>query len=187
MMRIYAKDIRRFVALSDDCDNKFQEILNLSMRTNEEEIKCKICGKLMENRREIIKAPKILAVTVIWGNRDMEASLILLESLRLDLALFEESAGENTGNKYYMLKGIICYTLNHYCCYNYYPNQRCWQLIDDTYSKRFSSLRQVSVDILEHSGLPAIIFYEEISTQHVSLERLETLTDECNCESCEVV
>lgn len=171
---IYAKDIKSNSQIS----SKFQDLLYLSMNLYEKDQVCQNCEKFILRRRKFTQTPNVLPVTVIWSCRDMATSEILLRSLDLTLRL-EDLEGEG----FYWLKTIVSFTVNHYCCYIYFPTHKCWQLIDDTRMTKFSNITQVTNHILRTSGLPVILFYEQ-STQGISLELGENVLEEFTCLNC---
>ena len=93
--------------------------------------------------------------------------------MNMNLMIHENNNHNTANNIYYNLRGIICFKISHYCCYFYYTKTKTWYLFDDTYTEKFSTLNQVSKNILENDGIPVILFYEETLEDFAALEKEE--------------
>ena len=102
----------------------------------------------------------------------------------MNLKLLEIDKEQNLNNKNYLLRGIVSFKLNHYCCYFFYPENNFWLLLDDTFKKKFGSLGQILRNMVEKAEIPAILLYQESNQEFTVIESFNSFVDEVNCFNC---
>lgn len=183
-LRIYAKDLESFYNYGKF--PKFEDLVGSCLKFCDVQGLCKTCGQVSLCVRKWASAPVILAISFVWGLKDYNFSRQLLRSISGKLSLLVES-GPETYSQEYVLKGIICYKENHYCCYFYYPETKCWYILDDTYTRKLNNWSHVVRNMMQYSGIPAILFYQQSEKQSTIMETDSFDLTDMNCSNCDII
>lgn len=171
---------------NETINKKFEDLLKFTLDSGENKSSCEKCRRPNRCSKRFIKLPKILAITVLWDLRDHRFCNVFTNSLHYNIKIPNFHNGQEDCTNY-LLKGIVCFKINHYCCYFFNSILKIWYIFDDTYSRRLKNLMEVVKNMRSNGGVPVILFLEHVGEKELTFEDIESYVDELNCSNCQVL